>query len=149
MQSFGTTEWLINRGNSGALAGQSRHVFDQAEAARELVVPAINWIRLIPSWVIMATVLLACTAICGTAILRSRAELWASSGDHQRIQSEISRLRVENSSIQIDIQRLTKDPTAIELAARERLGMVQANDIIVTMDSIESSSSVSSVSFVH
>jgi cell division protein FtsB len=51
--------------------------------------------------------------------------------------------------LQRDIQRLTKDPSAIELAARERLGMVKANDIVVTMDSIQRSESVSKVSFVH
>ena len=47
--------------------------------------------------------------------------------------------------MQAEIHRLTNDPNTIELAARERLGMVKANDVVVTMESINSSGMVSFV----
>ena len=72
-----------------------------------------------------------------------------SSAQRLKVQSEIEGLREANQALQRDIQRLTKDPSAIELAARERLGMVKANDVVVTMDSIQRSESVSKISFVH
>ena len=144
MQNIGTTEWLNNRPTRGPLA-QSISTFQRAEAARDLVIPAINGLRLIPSWVILATVLLAASAICATVIIRSRAEFQSSSGQRERLVSEIDFVRGANASLQAEVHRLTSDPNTIELAARERLGMVKANDIVVTMESIKSSGMVSFV----
>ena len=150
MQSLGNTEWLLNRAASKpTLAQPIRVINTPALSARELVVPAINGARAIPSWVILTTIVLATTAICWTAVTRSRVELSTSSAQRQKIESEIQSLKESNQGIQRDIQRLTKDPRAIELAARERLGMVKANDVVVTMESIQSSTRVGNVSFVH
>src|SRR5436190_15382903 len=117
--------------------------------ARELVLPAINGVRTLPSWVLLTTIVLATTAICRTAVIRSRAELNASSAQRTKIESEIQTLRGANQGLQRDIQRLTRDPRAIELAARERLGMVKSNDVVVTMESIKSSANISNATFVH
>jgi len=144
LQSLGTTEWLNNRPNRGAVA-QSISSFHKVAAARDLIAPAINGLRHVPSWAILATVLLATSAICATVIVRSRAEFRASSGQHERLASEIDFVRGANASLQVEIRRLTNDPNTIELAARERLGMVKANDVVVTMESINSSSMVSFV----
>lgn len=151
MQSLGNTEWLLNRAASKPAVAQSIGVLNSPSfTAREIVLPAINGARAIPSWVILTTIVLATTAICGAAVLRSRAELSASSAQRQRVESEIQSLREVNQGLQRDIKRLTKDPSAIELAARERLGMVKANDVVVTMESIQSLPiSVGKVSFVH
>ena len=151
MQSLGNTEWLLNRAASKPTIAQPIGVLNGPTlTARELLLPAINGARAIPSWVILTMIVLATTAICGAAVLRSRVELSASSVQRQKIESEIQSLREVNQGLQRDIQRLTKDPNAIELAARERLGMVKANDVVVTMDSIQSSSvRVGKVSFVH
>ncbi len=150
MQSLGNTEWLLNRAASKPTIAQPIGILHSpAVTARELVLPAINGARAIPSWVILTTIVLATTAICGTAIVRSRAELNSSFAQRLKVQTEIQGLREANQTLQRDIQRLTKDPSAIELAARERLGMVKASDIVVTMDSIQRSESVSKVSFVH
>jgi cell division protein FtsB len=127
---------LINRSISRGLVYQSSAVLNRQGTVRELVVPAVNWLGLVPSWVVFTTILLATTAICGTVILRARTELRASSGQQQMVQSEIQNLRLANEVLRTDIQRLTQDPNAIEFAARERLGMVKATDIVVTMDSI-------------
>ena len=149
MQSIGTTEWLVNRQVSGGFVSQSGAVFNRQDTVRELVVPAVNWLGLVPSWVVFATILLATTAICGTVILRARAELRASSSQRQMVESEIQSLRLGNEGLRMDIQRLTGDPSAIEFAARERLGMVKATDIVVTMDSIKPLQKVASGSLVH
>ena len=144
MQSIGTTEWLNNRPTRGPLA-QSISSFQRAEAARDLLIPAINGLRLVPGWAILASVLLAASAICATVIVRSRAEFQSSSDQHEKLFNEIDSVRSANTSLQLEIHRLTNDPNAIELAARERLGMVKANDVVVTMESINSSGVVSFV----
>lgn len=149
MQSIGTTEWLINRSVGRRFIHQSGAVLNRQGTVRELVVPAVNWAGLVPSWVVFTTILLATTAICGTVILRSRAELRASSGQRQMVESEIQSLRLMNEGLRLDIQRLNQDPNAIEFAARERLGMVKATDIVVTMDSIKPLEKVASDSSVH
>jgi cell division protein FtsB len=150
LQALGNTEWLLNRTASRPTVAQSVGVLTgPAVSARDLVLPAIKGARAVPSWVILTTIVLATTAICSTAIVRSRGELRTSSTQRLRVESEIQSLREANLSLQRDIQRLTKDPSAIELAARERLGMVKANDIVVTMDSLQSAASAKTVSFVH
>lgn len=149
MQSVGTTEWLINRSVSRGLVYQSGAVLNRPGTVRELVVPAVNWLGLVPSWVVFTTILLATTAICGTVILRTRSELRASVGQQQTVESEIQTLRLANEGLRMDIQKLTQDPNAIEFAARERLGMVKATDIVVTMDSIKPLQRVASGSLVH
>ena len=148
MQSVGTTEWLSNRSVSRRFVNQTS-VLNRQGTVRELVLPAVNWLGLVPSWVVFTTILLATTAICGTVILRSRAELRASAGQQQMVESEIQSLRLANEGLRLDIQKLTQDPNAIEFAARERLGMVKATDIVVTMDSIKPLQKVASDSLVH
>ena len=150
MQSLGNTEWLLNRAASRPAVAQSVGIYrNPTLVVRDLVIPAIDTARSVPAWVIMTSVLLAASAICGAAILRTRAELSASAAQQIRVQSEIHTLREANQSVEREIQRLMKDPGAIELAARERLGMVKASDIVVTTDSIQHSSNASTVSFIR
>lgn len=150
MQALGNTEWLLNRTASRPNVVQSVGVLSSpAVTARGLIVPAIRGARSVPPWVLLTTIMFATTAICATAIVRSRGELRASSTQRLKVESEIDSLREANQSLQRDIERLTKDPSAIELAARERLGMVKANDIVVTMESLQSATSAKTVSFVH
>jgi cell division protein FtsB len=148
LQSLGNTEWLLNRAATKPTLVQQIGVLNNPTTARAVVVPLINGARSIPSWVILTTIILATSGICGTAILRSREELSASSAQRLKIESEILSLREGNQTLQRDVQRLTKDPNAIEIAARERLGMVKANDIVLTMESFPSATA-NKVSFVH
>jgi cell division protein FtsB len=148
LQSLGNTEWLLNRAATKPTLVQQIGVLNNPTTARAVIVPLINGARSIPSWVILTTIILATSGICGTAILRSREELSASSAQRLKIESEILSLREGNQTLQRDVQRLTKDPNAIEIAARERLGMVKANDIVLTMESFPSATA-NKVSFVH
>lgn len=149
MQSLGNTEWLLNRAASKPLVQPIGELRNPRLAFQELVLPAINGAQSIPAWVILTTIILATTAICGTAILRARGELSASTMQRQRVEAEIANLRDSNQALARDILRLTQDPSAIELAARERLGMVRANDIVVSAESIQQSANVNRRSFVR
>jgi len=115
----------------------------------EIVLPAIRWIALLPSWILLAMILLSATAVCGTVILKARSERQSSVIQHNRMASEIDSIRRANNSLELEIRRLTNDPNSIELAARERLGMVMPNDIVVPIDSSNSGSNLRSVSFVR
>ena len=94
-------------------------------------------------------ILFATLGICSTVIIRSRAQLEASSLQYGRMTSEIESMRRSNRSLQAEIRRMTSDPGMIETAARERLGMVRPNDIVVPLESVQSVSNLGTLSFVR
>ena len=81
--------------------------------------------------------------------MRSRAELKASSLEYGRMTSEIDSMRRSNASLQVETRLMASDPGTIESAARERLGMVRPNDIVVPIESIGPVSSFGTLSFVR
>lgn len=89
---------------------------------------------IIPSWVLFSTIILASFALCVTITMRTRAENRAASEQYQAISSEIEVLRNNNAALKQEVQRLHTDPRAIETAARTRLNMVRANEIIVPVE---------------
>jgi cell division protein FtsL len=113
------------------------------------VLPAIQWIGLLPSWTLLAMIVLAATAVCATVIVKARSEFQSSSIQRDQMVSEIDSLRRGNGSLELEIRRLTSDSHTIELAARERLGMVMPSDIVVPVETISSNSSLRTVSFVR
>jgi cell division protein FtsB len=94
-------------------------------------------------------ILVATLGICSTVIMRSRGELKASSLEYGRMTSEIDSMRRSNASLQVEIRLMASDPSTIESAARERLGMVRPNDIVVPIESIGPVSSFGTLSFVR
>ena len=94
-------------------------------------------------------ILIATLGICATVVMRSRAELKASSSQFDRMTSQVDALRRSNASLQVEIHRMTTDPATIESAARERLGMVRPNDIVVPIESNRPVSNFGTVSFVR
>ncbi|MGZ8842907.1 MAG: septum formation initiator family protein [Pyrinomonadaceae bacterium] len=119
------------------------------DSAREVVLPAVQWLALLPSWTILAMILLATSGVCGTVIVRARAEFQTSSTQRQKVMVEIESLGRANRSLEKEIRRLTSDSNTIELAARERLGMVMPSDIVVPIEYMTSTSSLRTVSFVR
>lgn len=89
---------------------------------------------LIPSWVVFGAIILATFALCVTVTMRTHAEMRAASQQYERLNSEVVMLRTTNASLSSEVRRLRKDPRAIESAARERLKMVRANEIIVPIE---------------
>lgn len=143
------TEWLRNRAPKYNVVAQALPVASTRESTREIVLPAIQWIALLPSWIVLAMIILAATAVCGTVIVKARSEFQSSSIQRDQVAAEIDSLRRANGSLQIEIRRLTNDSRTIELAARERLGMVMPSDIVVPVESISAASSLRTVSFVR
>ena len=148
MYNAGTTNWLTNRATTHDILSQALPAIPGHESARELVFPAIRWLALIPSWAILLMIILAATAVCSTVIMRARGEFQASSAQFARMESEMESLRQTNGALKLEVRRLTTDSTAIELAARERLGMVRPSDIVVPIESL-SSSNLGTISFVR
>lgn len=89
---------------------------------------------LIPSWAVFITIILATFALCVTVTMRTHAEMRTASQQYERISSEVEALRNNNASLASEVKRLLNDPRSIESAARERLKMVRANEIIVPIE---------------
>ena len=89
---------------------------------------------IIPSWVVFTTIILATFALCVSVTVRSRAEMNSAAGQYQKISADVDTLRNTNAAIASEVRRLRDDPQAIESAARARLNMVRANEIIVPVE---------------
>jgi cell division protein FtsL len=89
---------------------------------------------IIPSWTILAMVLLAMAALCATVTMRFHLKANAATKQHEEINKEIDLLRNNNRALQSEVQRLQSDPRTIESAARKRLNMVRENEIILPVE---------------
>jgi cell division protein FtsB len=89
---------------------------------------------IIPAWVLFTTIILATFALCVSVTLRTHAEMNAASQQFQTISSEVEALRNNNAALAVEVHRLRDNPRAIETAARTRLNMVRANEIIVPVE---------------
>ena len=89
---------------------------------------------LIPSWAIFCMIMLATFALCVTVTMRAHAELRGAEQRHGQMLSDNEALRNTNETLRREVQRLRTDPHAIEAAARTRLNMVRANEIVVPVE---------------
>lgn len=89
---------------------------------------------IIPSWTLFAIIILATFALCVTATMRTRAEMRVASDQYEAINADVQQLRNNNAAIEQEVERLRSNPRAIESAARSRLNMVRANEIVVPVD---------------
>lgn len=135
MYNTGTTGWLNNRASTQGIRAQTLPVLP-SDSAREFVLTGIRRLTAVPSWTLLAMIILATTAVCAAVIVRSRAEFRDSVQQLSRLSSDADSLRHGNADLQLQIQRLTNDAGAIELAARERLGMVRPNDVVLPIESV-------------
>ena len=146
----GTTYWLSNRRITQRAATKVLPAFPAIEVSRELIPVAVReWSRIVPSGVILGMILLAGLGICSTVMMRTRAELQSSILQYQRMTSDVNSKRRANEALQLDIHRMTDDPTMIESAARNRLGMVRPSDIVVPIQLIRSVSDLNTLSSVR
>jgi len=141
--------WLSNRQTNQFAVAKALPKLSQPSAIGVAIPATIQRLALVPFRVVLGMILLAALGICSTVIHRSRTQLKASALQYQRISSEIDSMRRSNTSLAVDIGRIASDPTVIESSARARLGMVRANDIVVPIGSLESSSRSELVSFVR
>lgn len=89
---------------------------------------------IIPSWVIFGMILLATFAVCVTVTMRTRARLNLASEHFVKMQTDVQVLRSTNQSLRVEVEKLRNDPRTIESAARSRLNMVRANEIVVPVE---------------
>ncbi len=89
---------------------------------------------IIPSWTIFVTIILATFALCVTVTIRTRAEARVAAMQYEKISTDVEALRTNNSALEQEVKRLRSNPRAIESAARTRLNMVRANEIIVPVE---------------
>jgi cell division protein FtsB len=76
-------------------------------------------------------IILATFALCVSVSMRTRAEVTTAADHYQKMSSNVQQLRESNAVLEQEIRRLYSEPRAIEAAARERLNMVRANEIVV------------------
>jgi cell division protein FtsL len=135
LYNTGTTGWLNNRATTHNFGAQALPGLP-ADSARELVFTGVKRLTAVPSWTILAMIILATTAVCSAVVVRSRAQFRDSAQQLARLASETEALNHENAALQTQIQRLTTDASTIELAARERLGMVRPDDVVLPIESV-------------
>jgi cell division protein FtsB len=132
------TYWVDNRLRAQRVAARA---LPSLAPARDLSLELIGTrteIRrrggIVPSWVVFTTIILATFALCVSVTVKSRAEVNSASQQFEKISADVTNLRNANAVIANEVTRLRNDPRAIESAARTRLNMVRANEIIVPVE---------------
>lgn len=77
---------------------------------------------------------LATFALCLTVTMRTHAEMRGAEQRFESMSAEVESLEKANESLRRDVERLRTDPRAIEAAARTRLNMVRANELVVPLN---------------
>ncbi|HEX8558881.1 MAG TPA: septum formation initiator family protein [Pyrinomonadaceae bacterium] len=88
----------------------------------------------LPSWVIFSMLMLATFAVCVTVTMRTHAARGAAEQKYAQMETEVRAIRQKNDSLRRDAERLRTDRKVLEAAARERLNMVRANEVVVPLD---------------
>ena len=88
----------------------------------------------IPAWVIFGMIILATFAICVAVTMRTRTKMSLASQQYARMQTDVEGLRNVNQSLRFEIEQLRTNPRVIESAARSRLNMVRANEIVIPVE---------------
>jgi cell division protein FtsB len=107
-----------------------------------------DMVALVPSGIFLGMVLLAAVAICVTVNLRGRAQVQTAAMQFNQVASELEAIRKSNTELELQVRRITNEPSLIESAARTRLGMVKPTDIVVPIQS-QASTNLASLSFVR
>jgi cell division protein FtsB len=88
----------------------------------------------IPSWVVFSMIMLATFAVCVTVTMRTHAARGAAEQRFAQMDTEVRGIREKNETLRRDVERLRKDPRTREAAARARLNMVRADEVVVPLD---------------
>ncbi len=130
--------WVDERIRAQRVAPRATSPFSSVrEISQELIgTPAEVRRRggVIPAWVIFGMIVVATAAICATVTMRTHTRMSMSSQQYVRMQTDVDGLRSANQSLRVEIEQLHSDPRTIEAAARSRLNMVRANEIVVPVE---------------
>lgn len=138
MNKAANTYWTDDRLRAQRVASRAFPSLAPArDLSRELIGTRTEIRRrggIIPSWVIFTTIIMATFALCVSVTMRTHAEMNSASQQYERMNAEVETLRSSNAALEGEVRRLRDDPRAIESAARTRLNMVRANEIIVPVE---------------
>ncbi|MDT5272483.1 MAG: hypothetical protein QOH49_4669 [Acidobacteriota bacterium] len=88
----------------------------------------------VPSWVVFSMIMLATFAVCVTVTMRTHAARGTAEQRFGQMEAEVQGIRQKNEVLRRDVERLRMDPRTRETAARARLNMVRANEVVVPLD---------------
>ena len=88
----------------------------------------------VPSWVFFCMVVFATFAVCVTVTMRTHAEMRNAEQKFQSVGADVERLQGTNDALRREVERLRSDPRAIEAAARTRLNMIRANEVVMPVN---------------
>jgi cell division protein FtsB len=132
------TYWVDDRLNAQRVAARALPSLAPArDLSREIIGTRTEVRRrggIIPSWVVFGMIILATFAICATVTMRTRAEMNVASQQHEKLSADVEALRHSNGALEQEVSRLRSDPRTIETAARTRLNMVRANEVVVPVE---------------
>ena len=143
-----STNWLNNRTFQPVFSQSRASDYRVDSKVRDLIAIGVRVTR-VPFWAIFATVMLAATAVCATVIFSAHNQFKVASSEYQQMAAQITSLQQANRRLDTEVGRITSDTGAIEVAARERLGMVRPTDVVVPIEPKTNSSSFGTVSFVR
>ena len=79
-------------------------------------------------------IMLATFGLCVTVTMRTHAEMRGAGQKHESVSTEVEQLRDTNEALRRESERLRTDARAVEAAARTRLNMVRADEVIVPIN---------------
>lgn len=88
----------------------------------------------LPSWVVFSMIMLATFAVCVTVTMRTHAARGAAEQRFEQMETEVLGIQQKNEALRRDVERMHQDPRVREAAARERLNMVRANEVVVPLN---------------
>lgn len=137
--------WTDARLNAQRPAARSLTLPSPAlEAVVETVAPRVAVRRRdlsLPSWVVFCMIMLATFGVCVTVTMRTHAGMRAAAQEHDQLNRNVEQTRAENDALRQQVELMRQDPRAkeataraVETAARERLNMLKANEVVVPLD---------------
>ena len=95
----------------------------------------------LPSWVVFCMIMLATFAVCATVTMRTHAGMLSAAQEHEQLSRAVEQTRAENEALRRKVELIRQNPRgkeaaarAIEAAARERLNMLKANEVVVPLN---------------
>jgi len=82
---------------------------------------------------IVLMIILAASAICVSVYTRTNSEYEAATARHRSVAAKVDELRVETERKAREVQMLKTDPEIIESCARQELGLVRSNDVVIKL----------------
>lgn len=79
-------------------------------------------------------IILATFAVCVTVTMRTQAAMQHAETKFESMSADVEKIRETNAALRQQVERLHKDPRAIEAAARKNLNMVHSNEVVVPLE---------------